>query len=78
MASGLPPPLTLAALGSVTAPTLVLQGEHTVPYFALTNTVVLRCIPGSVHVIIPEATHLMSYQNPSAFNAALLRFLADH
>jgi pimeloyl-ACP methyl ester carboxylesterase len=37
----------------------------------------MRCIPGSRLAIIPESTHFSSYQNPSAFNEALLEFLAE-
>jgi hypothetical protein len=29
-------------------------------------------------MVIPQATHLMSHQNPAAFNEALLHFLAQH
>ena len=37
----------------------------------------MQCIPGSRLVVIPEAAHLMSYQNPAAFNEVLLQFLAQ-
>ena len=37
--------------------------------------VVVQCIPGSRLVVIPKATHLMSHQDPTAFNEALLHFL---
>jgi len=30
-----------------------------------------------MRVVIPKAAHLMSYQNPPAFNEALLYFLAQ-
>jgi pimeloyl-ACP methyl ester carboxylesterase len=43
---------------------------------ALLSEVVVQCIPGSRLVVIPQATHLMSHQNPAAFNEALLHFLA--
>ena len=36
----------------------------------------MKYIPGSRLVVIPAAAHLMSYQNPAAFNEALLDFLA--
>jgi pimeloyl-ACP methyl ester carboxylesterase len=58
--------------------TLVVGGEHTTRYFALINEVAVRCIPGSRLLIIPQVTHLMSSQNPAAFNEALLQFLAQH
>src|SRR5262245_18716542 len=70
------PAISRATLGGVQAPTLVVGGEHTLRYFALINEVVVQCIPGSRLVVIPKATHLMSYQNPAAFNEALLHFLA--
>jgi pimeloyl-ACP methyl ester carboxylesterase len=72
-----PPALSCAMLGGVKAPTLVVGGEHTARYFALINEVVVRCIPGSRLLIISQATHLMSSQNPAAFNEALLQFLAQ-
>jgi pimeloyl-ACP methyl ester carboxylesterase len=40
------------------------------------NDVIAQSIAGSRLVVIPKAAHLMSYQNPSAFNEALLAFLA--
>jgi pimeloyl-ACP methyl ester carboxylesterase len=52
-------------------------GERTLQYFALINEVVVQCIPGSRLVVIPQAAHLMSHQNPVAFNEALLHFLAQ-
>jgi pimeloyl-ACP methyl ester carboxylesterase len=39
--------------------------------------VIAQSIPGSRLVVIPKAAHLMSYQNPAAFNKALLYFLAQ-
>lgn len=69
--------LSCAMLGSVKAHTLVIGGEETRRYFSLINEIVVRCIPGSHLETIPNATHLMSAQNPGAFNEALLNFLAQ-
>jgi pimeloyl-ACP methyl ester carboxylesterase len=77
LASPPPPAISCATLGGVKAPTLVVGGEQTLRYFSLINEVVVRCIPGSRLVTIPNATHPMSYQNPAAFNEALLQFLAQ-
>jgi 3-oxoadipate enol-lactonase len=33
-------------------------------------------IPGSALVVLPEASHLSNVEQPDAFNARLLRFLA--
>jgi pimeloyl-ACP methyl ester carboxylesterase len=78
IAAPAPPAVTCATLGGVKAPTLVVGGEQTLRYFALINEVVVRCIPGSRLVTIPQATHPMSIQNPAAFNEVLLQFLVQH
>ena len=72
------PAITCATLGAVKAPTLVAGGERSRRYYSLINEVIVRCIPGSRLVTIPNATHPMSIQNPAAFNKALLQFLAQH
>jgi non-heme chloroperoxidase len=72
-----PPAISCAMLRGVQIPTLVVGGAQTPRYPTLINEVVVQCIPGSRLVVIPQATHLMSYQNPAAFNAALLHFLAQ-
>jgi pimeloyl-ACP methyl ester carboxylesterase len=73
-----PPTISCIRLRGVQSPTLVVGGAQTPRYPALINEVVVQCIPGSRLVVIPQATHLMSYQNPTAFNEALLHFLAQH
>jgi pimeloyl-ACP methyl ester carboxylesterase len=78
LAAPAPPAVSCATLGGVKAPTLVVGGEQTLRYFALINEIVVRCMPGSRLVTIPQATHLMSIQNPATFNEALLQFLAQH
>jgi pimeloyl-ACP methyl ester carboxylesterase len=72
-----PPAVSCATLGGVKVPTIVVGGEQTRRYYSLINEVVVRCIPGSRSVLIPRATHFSSYQNPSAFNEALLQFLVQ-
>jgi hypothetical protein len=72
-----PPPVSCTTLGRVKAPTLVAGGEQSRPFYSLINEVVVRCIPGSRRVVVPRATHPLSYQNPTAFNETLLQFLAQ-
>jgi pimeloyl-ACP methyl ester carboxylesterase len=72
-----PPAISCTTLSGVKAPTLVVGGEQTPRYLALINEVVVQCIPGSRLVVIPKAAHLMSHQNPAAFNEALLHFPAQ-
>jgi len=71
-----PPAISCATLRGVKTPTLVVGGEQSPRYLALINEVIVQCIPGSRLVVIPQASHLMSHQNPVAFNEALLHFLA--
>lgn len=70
--------ISCTALSGVKAPTLVVGGEQSPRNLLLINDVVLQCIPDSRRAVIPGAAHLMSHQNPAAFNEALLRFLAPH
>jgi pimeloyl-ACP methyl ester carboxylesterase len=76
--SARPPVFSCATLGRVKAPTLVVTGEQSPRSLILIDEIIGKCIPGSRLVVIPEAAHLMSYQNPAAFNEALLHFLAQH
>lgn len=69
------PAISRTMLSGVKGPTLVVGGEQTPRNLALINEVVVRCVPDARLVVIPRATHLMSHQNPSAFNEALLHFL---
>jgi pimeloyl-ACP methyl ester carboxylesterase len=70
-----PADITCEMLRGVKAPTLVVRGANTPPLFATINQKVLGCIPGSKPAVIPNASHAMSYDNPAAFNSALLAML---
>jgi pimeloyl-ACP methyl ester carboxylesterase len=72
-----PPAISCATLHGLKIPTHVIGGEHSRRYSSLGNEVLVQGIPGSRLVVMPKATHLMSHQNPAAFNAALLQFLAQ-
>jgi pimeloyl-ACP methyl ester carboxylesterase len=72
-----PPAISRITLGGLKAPTLVVGGEQSPRYLSLINELVAQYISGSRLVVIPRATHLMSHQNPGAFNEALLDFLAQ-
>lgn len=70
--------LTCASLGTIKTPTLVVRGQQTPRAFSATNERVLACVPGSHPAVVPKAAHTMSYENPAAFNAAVLQFFAEH
>ncbi len=76
---GAPPPaapITCAQLTSIKAPVGVTKGDQTRPFFRILADNTGRCIPGSEVLTISNARHLAPYENPAAFNDALLAFLA--
>ena len=76
--SGPARPITCADLASIAVPTLVLAMERSTPYSQRIAERVARCMPGSRLVVVPGATHFVSYQQPAMFNEIVLGFLAEH
>jgi pimeloyl-ACP methyl ester carboxylesterase len=72
------PRLSCAELGALRVPLTITRGEFTRAYMRICAEAVHRCVPGSRLVVIPNARHAASAQNPIAFNEAILRFLATH
>lgn len=70
------PPITCETVSKVKTPTLVVEGAQTPAFFSEIDKVVLSCIAGSRLVKIPDASHPMSFENPAAFNRAVLEFIA--
>ena len=68
--------VTCDQLKTITAPTLLVRGERTPRIFARTNVVAEACIPDSRQVVIANASHAVSYDNPSAFNRVVLEFVS--
>lgn len=75
--AGGPETVSRDALAAIRVPTLIVRGERTPPIFVKTVEAVARAIPGSRQVVVPQASHAMSYDNPAAFNEAVLAFLAS-
>lgn len=69
-------PFSRAAAEAIRLPTLLVGGADSQPNFAATLDALERAIPGARRVTIPQAAHAMSRDNPAAFNAAVLEFLA--
>lgn len=65
-------------LAAVKVPTLVLVGEHEAMELAAEADVLVRAIAGATLAIVPDAGHLACLDNPSAFSAALAKFLDSH
>jgi len=69
-------PDATAGLDNVAVPTLILVGEHDAVTPPVLASAMGARIWGSLVVTIPGAGHLSNLENPEAFNAALLDFLA--
>jgi pimeloyl-ACP methyl ester carboxylesterase len=67
-------PDELAALASVSVPTLVMVGEQDEPFVAVSRAMA-DTIPGAELVVIPDAGHSPQFENGSVWIAALERFL---
>jgi len=69
-------PITCEELGRIRIPVTVTKGQLTKPNFRVLADAAHRCVPQSQLVVIPNARHGAPRENPSAFNEALLAFLA--
>ncbi len=72
------PTVSCEMLSKIKAPTLVVGGANTPPFFTATNSAVVKCIAGSRLQVIPKAGHAMTFDNPVDFNKAVLQFFARH
>jgi 3-oxoadipate enol-lactonase len=65
----------IQALEQITAPALVVAGQHDVPGFLAMSEVLARRLPAAEHVLIPDAGHMVSMEQPGLVNAAIGGFL---
>jgi len=56
----------------------IINGPSTRRYYALSGEALSRCISSSQRVVIPNATYGIAEQAPSAFNAAVVKFLSTN
>jgi pimeloyl-ACP methyl ester carboxylesterase len=56
-------------------PTLIVRGDSSPTFLHAMMDLLAACLPSAEQAIIPNASHTMFVDNPSAFNAALLPFL---
>ena len=68
------PHIDANALQSITAPTLVLAADHDVIRDEHTIDI-FHHVPNSQLAIFPNATHMIPFDDPAAFNATVERFL---
>ena len=67
------PHIELKALEAITAPTLVLAGDHDIIRDEHT-VAIYQHIPNSQLAIFPNATHMVPFDDPALFNATVERF----
>lgn len=66
----------IESLPAIAVPALVIVGADDTPFLAASGYMAAK-IPGAKKVVIPGAGHSANIDQPEAFNAALLGFLAD-
>ncbi|NNF59579.1 MAG: alpha/beta hydrolase [Rhodothermaceae bacterium] len=71
-------PLDADAVRQVQIPTLLVTGEHSISLFHRLTDRLRELLPQAEQVEIPGASHRMHQDSASAFNAAVLSFLAKH
>jgi len=62
------------SLPSIKVPTLVLVGAEDKPFLASADYMAIK-IPGAKKVVIPGAGHAANFDQPAAFNQAVVEFL---
>jgi pimeloyl-ACP methyl ester carboxylesterase len=68
------PNITPMMLAKVTAPTLVMAGDHDL--IRLSHTLqIFEALPNAQLAILPGATHAVPFDDPTTFNAIVERFL---
>jgi pimeloyl-ACP methyl ester carboxylesterase len=70
--------VTFAALETITVPTLLLTGDADLFAPPAIMRLFAARVKGSRSIVIPEAGHSAYWEQPEAFNRAVLDFLARH
>ncbi|MGH8634244.1 MAG: alpha/beta fold hydrolase [Burkholderiales bacterium] len=70
-------PVTCADLGGLKAPVIFMTGDKSPPQYKPYFDAFQRCQPAATRVVIPNAMHQMSQNNPPAVDAALTKFLLE-
>lgn len=68
---------TESLLPGITAPTLVLVGEHDQVTGVAESELLARTIPGARLIVIPDAGHAAAQERPGAVTEAITAFLHD-
>lgn len=71
-----PEPLTAQRLGQITAPTLVLVGEHDLPDFHAIAAILQQHIPNATRLDVGDVGHVVPMEAPERLNEIVAGFLA--
>ena len=63
-------------LHTITCPVQIIVGEEDAGTPVVMSEAILKAIPGSELVVIPQASHLSNLEQPEKFNEALNRFVS--
>jgi pimeloyl-ACP methyl ester carboxylesterase len=69
-------PVVVERLHEIRAPALVVVGERDIPDFLFAADILAENLPGARKLVLPDCGHAPPLEQPQAFNAALLSFLA--
>jgi 3-oxoadipate enol-lactonase len=75
--SGKVPMPNTARLSTLRMPTLVIIGDHEIPFIAAAADTFAHRIPNVKKVVIPNTGHGAHFVEPTSFNGALLDFFND-
>jgi pimeloyl-ACP methyl ester carboxylesterase len=75
--AGLVPLPNTARLATLRVPTLIVVGDHDMPFMAAAADTFARHLPNAKKVVIPNAGHGAHFVDPVRFNGALLDFFND-
>ena len=64
-------------LSTISAPTLILFGDHGLPFIQHHAAKLAAEIPDAVVESIPATTHMLNVENSEAFDAAIQTFIGD-
>jgi pimeloyl-ACP methyl ester carboxylesterase len=71
-------PISLGAFADLGLPLLLVTGENSPAFYRSFYDEIRKVSDLGETVVIPGAAHLMHLDNPEAFSAAVLRFVAEH
>jgi pimeloyl-ACP methyl ester carboxylesterase len=72
------PPITCDDLRKIKTPVLLMKGDRTPILFTAITNELDRCLSNKELTVLPNASHGLEHDNPSAFNKIVLGFIDKH